>query len=418
MKYRLSLANQNFILAIAIFSIILISLGFILPKTLVPIYEKILYQYLSEPLVFLDDTSYNNLETNIAYLYADNQTISYSDNLSKIIKLSPKKILEEINDNYGKFKYYGKTYYYSRTEHMNVIKIAITDDSYVETMASDILIILMPILLLTFLFVLALMMIWSRRMLLKIGYLRRKIENFNNDNFHEEYTYHVDDELRDLSVAIDNMQKSLKEEEEYKNQMYQNISHDFKTPLTVIKSYIEGIEDGIQQREEGIEVIKNQVDKLEKKVHSLLYLNKLSYIKDTKQFKKDRVDISEVIRSSAEKFKLQRSDVQWKIIIADKKLNFCGTFDMWEAIIDNILSNFMRYAEKEIKITVKNNRITFYNDGPNIDDNILNDVFTPYKKGTKGQFGLGLSVVKKSLSLLGYEISVKNEKKGISFTIK
>ena len=91
---------------------------------------------------------------------------------------------------------------------------------------------------------------------------------------------------------------------------------------------------------------------------------------------------------------------------------------MWEAIIDNILSNFTRYAKTKITITVKNKKITFYNDGPNIDENILNDLFTPYKKGINGQFGLGLAIVKRTISLLGYEVSAKNEKNGITFTIK
>ena len=90
-----------------------------------------------------------------------------------------------------------------------------------------------------------------------------------------------------------------------------------------------------------------------------------------------------------------------------------GLFD----IIYNILNNFMRYADKKIEITLKNDNIIMYNDGPNIDENILNDIFTPYKKGINGQFGLGLSIVKKTLMLCGYEITVKNEKKGISFVI-
>ena len=78
---------------------------------------------------------------------------------------------------------------------------------------------------------------------------------------------------------------------------------------------------------------------------------------------------------------------------------------------------YMRYADKKIEITLKNDNIIMYNDGPNIDENILNDIFTPYKKGINGQFGLGLSIVKKTLMLCGYEITVKNEKKGISFVI-
>ena len=90
---------------------------------------------------------------------------------------------------------------------------------------------------------------------------------------------------------------------------------------------------------------------------------------------------------------------------------------MWEAIIDNILNNFIRYAKKEIKIIVKNNKIVFFNDGENIDENVLNNIFTPYEKGVKGVFGLGLSIVKKTLHLLNYDISIENVKNGVKFTI-
>ena len=198
--------------------------------------------------------------------------------------------------------------------------------------------------------------------------------------------------------------------------MYQNISHDFKTPLTVIKSHIEAIEDGIMDPQTGGTIIKEQLNKLEIKVHSLLYLNKLVYLKDLEKTGK-KINVKPIIESSIEKFKIQRPDVEF-VVTASGRMIFNGTHDMWEAIIDNLLNNFIRYATKEIKITFKNNKITFYNDGPHIDTDILNNIFTPYKKGIKGQFGLGLSIVKKTLNLLGYEISVVNEKKGVSFIIK
>ncbi|MEG0026184.1 MAG: HAMP domain-containing sensor histidine kinase, partial [Bacilli bacterium] len=175
---------------------------------------------------------------------------------------------------------------------------------------------------------------------------------------------------------------------------------------------------GVQNKEAGMKIIENQVDKLELKVHSLLYLNKINYIKDSNCYHKERVDIVPIIESSVEKFKVQKKNIKWTVNVSDKKRVFNGTYDMWEAIIDNILNNFMRYALTEIKVTVKNNKVIFYNDGPTIDDNILDDIFTPYKKGIKGQFGLGLSIVKKTVALLDYEVSVKNEKKGVSFTIK
>jgi len=111
-------------------------------------------------------------------------------------------------------------------------------------------------------------------------------------------------------------------------------------------------------------------------------------------------------------------EIKFELDIDKKNTIFRGSVEMWEAIIDNILNNFMRYAKTKIKITVKNNKIILCNDGPNIDKEVLTNIFTPYEKGVKGVFGLGLSIVQKTLSLLNYEIIIENQKKGVMFTIR
>ena len=121
--------------------------------------------------------------------------------------------------------------------------------------------------------------------------------------------------------------------------------------------------------------------------------------------------------ASVEKFNPSRPDVEFILDIDKKNVIFRGSEEMWEAIIDNILNNFMRYAKEKIKITVKNNKIILYNDGPNIDKDVLNNIFTPYEKGVKGVFGLGLSIVKKTLRFLNYDINIENEKNGVKFII-
>ena len=57
------------------------------------------------------------------------------------------------------------------------------------------------------------------------------------------------------------MRLSLINQEEFRNQMYQNISHDFKTPLTVIKSYVEAVEDDVEDEKTALSVIKQQTQK-------------------------------------------------------------------------------------------------------------------------------------------------------------
>lgn len=415
-----NLSRQLITVVIIIFGIITIGLGLFLPKVLLPIYEENIYAFLKQPLEFIN-SSVNKTEFNsdIAYLYvtSDNVIVS-SNNITKIIKINAEKLLKKINDKQGKFNYLGKVYYYYTDVDSYVTKIALTNDDYINKIKTDILYTIFPVLAFTLLLSLGLILLWSRQLIKKIEHLKEKISNLDNDNYIDKFNYQVDDELKSLSSSIDSMKQALKEQEEYKNQMYQNISHDFKTPITVMKSYIEGMEDGIEDKEHGMLVIKEQLKKLEVKVHSLLYLNKLNYIKDLKNYKKEKVDVSQIIETSVEQFKLTRPDISWEVNIEDKNTIFNGTADMWEAIIDNLLNNFVRYADKIIRVTIKNGKIIFYNDGPNIETNVLDDIFTPYKKGIKGQFGLGLSIVKKTIALFDYEIIVHNEKKGVSFIIK
>ncbi len=419
MKLKHNLYRQLITIVLIVFALIYISVAIILPKTLIPIYEKNIYFNLKIPLdIVQSNIADSSLEDNIAYIFVQDSIITTSSNLSNVISLSANQILEKINSDYGKFTYHGRTYYYNTKSDANTYKIAVTNNNYISQMKADILASLMPVLLVTLLVILIIVAMWSQILADRIKKLKEKVDNLDNDDYVGKMPYKVDDEIEDLSHAIDAMKETLKENDEYKNQMYQNISHDFKTPLTVVKSYIEAIEDGVQDEKSGLKIIKQEIKKLEIKVHSLLYLNKLTYMKNTDNYKRDTINIVDILSESVEKFKVARPDIKWQINITDKKTIFNGSQDMWEAIVDNILSNFMRYAKEEIKITVKGRQIIFYNDGPNIDETILNDIFTPYKKGIKGQFGLGLSIVKKTVSLLGYEISVKNEKTGISFIIK
>ena len=417
-----NLMKQLVTIGIIIVLIIALSLIILLPRLLLPIYEKNIYEYLKKPLELIDidiNSNDNVTSSDVAYIYIkSNGDIVTSNNYSNIINASYDIVIEKMDKEYGKFYFQGKTYYYYTMSVNGDYRVSISTSNYVLEIRKDILFTIYPIIFITLLVISALLVFWASNLALKIEHLKEKIDNLDNDDYVDNYDYLVDDELKVLSEAIDNMKLHLKKEEEYKNQMYQNISHDFKTPLTVIKSYIEAVDDGVENTETATKVIKEQINKLEIKVHSLLYLNKLNYIKDFNEYKNSQVDLSQILSSCVEKFKIQRPDIEFKICIMDKKTIFNGTFDMWETIIDNLLNNFMRYASKQIKITVKNGKINFYNDGPNINEDVLDDIFTPYTKGIKGQFGLGLSIVKKTITLLGYEIIVKNDKKGVNFMIK
>ena len=414
---KLTLYKQLLAIIVLIVAIIFITLLIILPKQLLPVYEERMYQTLKQSLIVSRNDIGNATNNDVGYIYVYNENIYVSNNITDIISLDARTILSNTTNNHGKFTYAGKTYYYSTFRDLNYYKIALASNNYIIEIRKDVSKVLIPILIGISVIIVAIIYWWNNIIINKIEHLKEKIDNLDNKDYKDEYLFKLDDEFIILSNAIDNMKVTLSEAEEYKNQMYQNISHDFKTPIAVIKSYIEGIEDNVTKPEDGIDIIKEETLKLEQKVNSLLYLNKLNYLKD-KNIALSKIDLQDVIKDVVKKFQLQRPDIKWEIVYADKNTKFNGSYELWETILDNLLSNFMRYTKSNIRITIKNKKVLLFNDGEQIDENIVNNIFNPYTKGAKGQFGLGLSIVKRSLSLIKYDISVKNEKTGVTFTIK
>ena len=88
-----------------------------------------------------------------------------------------------------------------------------------------------------------------------------------------------------------------------------------------------------------------------------------------------------------------------------------------ETRYNNIIDNAKRYAKTKIKIVLRKDRLRIYNDGEHIDEKFLDNIFKPYEKGSKGEFGLGMSIVKKTVDFFGLDLKVVNEPVGVSFII-
>ena len=422
MRYiKSKLSRQLLALLTAIFAIVFICFGIILPQVLMPIAENTLYTHLSEPLKYYDKELHEIFtDSQIAYLYIIDGHVIASDNIYQLMNIESiedvNKVLTYFDEPFGSFVFrYNRFYYYSIYDD-GIIKIAITDNTYIKQIRAEILAVILPIVLGTFLLVGLILVIWSSIIVRKIEKLKQKIDNIDNNDYNHSIESSGDDEIYSLALAIEDMRISLINQEDYRNQMYQNISHDFKTPLTVIKSYIEAVEDNIENQDTALKIINEQTNTLEQKVHSLLYLNKLDYLKDSNDIEMKLINMKNIIDEAVKKFKFYRKEINFVVDI-DKKSKIYGSVDHWETIIDNLLSNFMRYANTTIKITLKQNRLILFNDGEKIDEKLLEGIFTPFRKGIKGEFGLGLSIVKKTLNIMNYDIVIRNEKKGVSFII-
>lgn len=415
---NMSLTKQLVFVTLVALIISLIMLGIILPAILKPFYENNVYSHLSQPASYIKPET-NKMGEDIAFIIITKSGAVYtSSNLSEIVKdVDYEEILDMATEQKGKFRVGKNIYYYYWGSRDGAKNLILTDTRQIISEENSLLEIILPTLIATITITIMILFIWSQYVLSKIKKLEKRTKAIVTGEKVEGREFIIDDELNALNNTIEQVDRELKEKEEYKNMMFQNLSHELKTPISVIQSYIEGISDGVVEETEAVKIISEETKNLYSQVNTILQINKIDYMKDSKKYLDSKVDVSKVIDETVEKHKLIRQDIKFDIIYENAN-EFVGTYDMWKAVFDNILGNFIRYAKCEVKIKVKENTITLENDGEKLAENMLDKIFLPYVKGKGGQSGLGLSIVKKTVNIFGYDVKAKNTDTGIMFEIK
>lgn len=254
--------------------------------------------------------------------------------------------------------------------------------------------------------------LWSNQFTKRLHLLQNHILNLPTNGYNNSYTDDALDEVGELTRAIETMRIEICESEKQKQEMLQNMSHDFKTPIAVIKSYAEAQQDGMAD-EDSSKIIISQADILKHKVNRLLQYNSLEYLQKDREF--EDVDMKEVVEEVVIGYKFQ-TELQIELDLMEN-IFFKGYRENYFTVVDNIIDNAKRYAKSKIKIVLRKDRLRIYNDGEHIDEQFIQHAFKPYEKGSKGEFGLGMSIVQKTIDFFGMKLIVKNESIGVSFII-
>ena len=226
-------------------------------------------------------------------------------------------------------------------------------------------------------------------------------------------------ELSNLQESIEIFKAEIREDTEQKQRLFQNISHELKTPITTIKMYAEGIEDGIFKDgdiKNSTQIIKSETDELLARVTKIMDINKLYHV-ETKaiSLRMEKIILSETIFENLGLYEKRAPQVKFHAQL--ERFEWVGNKELWTNILQNIFDNNIKHGAKNIFITLKKNELVIENDGEKIEDHLLQTLFAAFTKGENGNFGLGLNIVQRSLILLGYAIEVKNTEKGVVYRI-
>ncbi len=261
------------------------------------------------------------------------------------------------------------------------------------------------------------LMMWVMSLLHPLNQIRNYIERIK---LGKDAELHVNrsDEIGELADALISMREELRKQEKTKEEMIHNISHDLKTPIATIKSYGESIKDGIypyDTLEKSVDVIIENADRLEQKVHSLLFMNRVEYL-ISQDCEGISSNMQEIVETVVQNTKAIRTDIQ---ILTDlEEVYFDGLAEPWRVAVENIIENALRYAKTTIDIHLnEEDGLTIANDGPCMEEDRLKVLFKPYEMGKGGKFGLGLSIVAKVVSANGYDVVGENMAEGVIFRI-
>ncbi|MBE6837562.1 MAG: HAMP domain-containing histidine kinase [Ruminococcus sp.] len=230
-------------------------------------------------------------------------------------------------------------------------------------------------------------------------------------------------ETKELAKALDKARKDISKITDLRRDLIANVSHDLRTPLTIIKSYAEMIRDisgnKPEKREEHLQVIIDESDRLSALVSSLLELSKLE--SGNMEMEYSEFSINQKLDEIMQRYALLCENDGYDITLQKDEDRICkADVSKLEQVFYNLINNAVNYCGEGKKVSVvqinKENavRIEVHDDGEGIPKDQLPMIFDRYyrnerHKRDKMGTGLGLSIVKEILKMHEFPFGVSSE---------
>ena len=257
----------------------------------------------------------------------------------------------------------------------------------------------------------------TRRILLPLQELNAAAVQIMNGNLDVEIRNQYDDEMGRFSTAFNVMRARLKESldrqsayERSRNELIANISHDLRTPITSIRGYVEGLQDGIARDEQKftryLAVIKNKTDQLDRLIEDLFQFSQL----ESGQLAMDIRDLDsrEFLEAMVAPLEMEFHDASMVLTVERPfpSRSIQVDSDRLAQVFENMIENAKKYADNPAEMTISARdegdwiRIVIKDNGTGISEEDLPYLFERFYRGEKsrsrafGGAGLGLAICK------------------------
>ena len=230
---------------------------------------------------------------------------------------------------------------------------------------------------------------------------------------HYEFQVESEDEIGYLAACLNYMASEIARTEDNQKKFVANISHDFRSPLTSIRGYLEAMLDGTippELYEKYLQIILNETERLTKLTNSLLTLNNLN----TKGMLLDKTDfdINKVIRNTAASFEgtCRKKKIAIELILTSDVMYVNADMGKIQQVLYNLLDNAIKFSHHDSVIRIETSEkkhklfVSVKDSGIGIPKDDLKMIWERFyksdssrgkdKKGT----GLGLSIVREIIT--------------------
>lgn len=299
---------------------------------------------------------------------------------------------------------------------MNIYRVSYMFDIYGSEFRSSLITGSFTILLVLAMAGLVGMYLYSHFLINRIIRIKHQVEGIAGGRWDGPVAMEASDELGFLAGSIEDMRVELNQQETYKNELFQSVSHDLKTPIMIIGTYAQSAKDGLYPEGElgaTLDAIIEEAGKLDGKVQQILLLNKINYLRQRKE-EYGEVEMKALLETTVRRFRMV-SRIEFDLRLDEAF--FRGDREKWTTAIENILTNNLRYAKTVIRVTLQADTLTIFNDGDPIEFERPDQIFKRFTKGRHGHNGIGLAITKSILDLFGYGITAHNRADGVEFVI-
>ena len=268
-----------------------------------------------------------------------------------------------------------------------------------------------------------------------ITQLQNGVERIQEDNLDFHIEYDGDDELGRLCCSMEKMRRELRQKHkalweslEQRKLLNASVSHDLRTPITVLKGYLDYLEKNIPQDKltedmlfDTVSSMQGAVNRLELYVESVRDIEKIENIEIEKRSENVNLLLNE-LRSNVRQLAGNKEIILSSDITVDKIQIDKGVFFR---VLENLLQNALSYAETQVSINLSHKKdfliLTVKDDGKGFSAADLEKATTVFYSNDKEKqhFGIGLSVCKILCEKHGGLLYVGNQKeKGACVTAK